>query len=144
MNLKYLNTLPFFVIISIYNTSCASQKDCAVSLENNSTQSDNNNSISENNSTDINITQILKSLYLSGVAVDGELKGATVQISDKNISTNINGEWNISLCDLTNNLITSDGNFTGTTIIVSGGIDSGTGEAFEGELRAFAEPMKLD
>jgi hypothetical protein len=144
MNLKYLNTLPFFVIISIYNTSCASQKDCAVSLENNSTQSDNNNSISENNSTDINITQILKSLYLSGVAVDGELKGATVQISDKNISTNINGEWNISLYDLTNNLITSDGNFTGTTIIVSGGIDSGTGEAFEGELRAFAEPMKLE
>ncbi len=140
---KYLSSLISFVFASIFYNGCSSKEDCSAN-DGNSSNINNDINNSENNSSnnnEENLTQVLKSLYLSGVAVDGLIQSANVQIGNKTTMTNSAGEWNITIEVLNYDL---DYNFSGETILISGGIDSGTGEIFEGELRAFIEPVTLN
>jgi hypothetical protein len=78
---------------------------------------------------DINISFQLKSLYLSGVAIDGYLSNANVEINGKFVKTDENGSWKIS------KELFSEEEFDNLIITISGGIDQSTGENFEGVIK---------
>jgi hypothetical protein len=80
-----------------------------------------------NNTIEINTTVEKTSNYLHGIAIDGYLQGATVQIGSYKTETDENGTWNLN--------IPSDVNLSGEIIQIYGGIDSDTGDDFEGILK---------
>jgi hypothetical protein len=73
-------------------------------------------------------TKRYTSLYLSGVAIDGYVKGAKVKVGNKTAETNGTGGWIIEFEE--NDTVPEDGE-----VEVSGGVDISTGEAYEGVLR---------
>jgi hypothetical protein len=73
-------------------------------------------------------TKRYTSLYLSGVAIDGYVKGAKVKVGNRTAETNGTGGWIIEFEE--NDTVPEDGE-----VEVSGGVDISTGEAYEGVLR---------
>lgn len=122
------------------NSSDENISDTSQNLEENVTQvgnigdeniSDTSQNLEENvTQVEENVTQTLKTLYLRGVAVDGEVQGATVSLGDKSVYTGESGEWEIQYSE-------DEIDFVLGEVIISGGTDVSTGEAFEGELRAY-------
>ncbi len=103
--------------------------------ENLSTDTPDTNLSQDNETDDINETDIatqLKRLYLSGVAIDGEVQGASVKVGDKNTTTDSSGNWKIGF-------IEGQEEFSTGEVAIRGGIDKATGEAFEGELKAYVD-----
>lgn len=82
------------------------------------------------------------STVLSGIAVDGYLQGSTVFLDlnsngvidsgEPSTTTDKNGRYSLDYQGVT-------GSITGLSIVVSGGIDSDTGLAFAGQLKANAD-----
>ena len=75
------------------------------------------------------IEQNLKYLYISGIAIDGYVSGATVKIAGKELQTDSQGRWTLKYDE-------SEATTLGE-VSISGGIDISTGEMFEGELKVF-------
>ncbi|EJF06810.1 hypothetical protein ThvES_00011060 [Thiovulum sp. ES] len=73
------------------------------------------------------IIPVIKSLYLSGVAIDGYLSKSKVSVGNKKVETNSSGGWIIEF---------TENEDIETEVSISGGIDTATGEKFEGVLKA--------
>jgi hypothetical protein len=73
------------------------------------------------------IIPVIKSLYLSGVAIDGYLDTAKVSVGNKKVETNSSGGWTIEF---------TENEDIEVEVSISGGIDTATGEKFEGVLKA--------
>ena len=106
----------------------------------NNNQPDVKEPISENE-----IKRTLKYLYISGIAIDGYIYGGSVKLNgigdDKNsiksIKSSINGNWSFQF---ESNKTEDEQNFV---VDVSGGIDTATGEPFEGVLSAILETDEI-
>jgi hypothetical protein len=68
-----------------------------------------------------------KSMYLSGVAIDGYLKDAIVRLGEYETTTDENGSWTLE--------VSADENLSGLFIVIESGVDSDTGNIYEGVLR---------
>ena len=106
-------------------------------LDSNGTCSDCNFSTHELNSSGYCVTKTTNPVetkriyyYLSGVAIDGYLKDSKVKLDDQEVSTNDKGSWTLRFKD--NKPISQ-------IVQVSGGIDTATGEPFEGKLSAVVD-----
>ena len=79
------------------------------------------------------VAKTLKSLYISGRAIDGYIDGADVKIGDIQVKSDKQGKWSFELKNL-------DEDYTPSSVVtVSGGIDTATGKAFEGILSNIVE-----
>ena len=81
------------------------------------------------------VARTLKSLYVSGIAIDGYIENALIKIMSKTTNSFRDGSWSIELSDL-------DENYTipkNSVVTVSGGVDTATGNAFEGILSNIVE-----
>ena len=67
---------------------------------------------------------------ISGIVIDGYVENATVTFNGFQTTTNSDGSWSLTYKD------TSDTAIVSTIVSVKGGIDTSTGEAFEGLLEA--------
>jgi hypothetical protein len=114
------NTFSIIAILIAFS-GCISPDDCETEKE--IVYVEVNNTIEINTTTEIEKT----SNYLHGIAIDGYLQGATVQIGSYKTETDENGTWNLN--------IPSDVNLSGEIIQIDGGIDSDTGDDFEGVLK---------
>ena len=85
-----------------------------------------NNIIEEDNITKETIK--FKSMFLSGIAIDGYIHGAKVKIGDHEAISDVDGKWSLELKDLDESYIPK------SVVTVSGGIDTATGKVFEGVL----------
>ena len=94
------------------------------------TSTENNQTGKENNSSENNLTDVknVKSMYLSGVAIDGYIDNAEVKIGEHKVKSDKDGKWSFELNDLDENYIPEN------IVTVSGGIDTATGKVFEGVL----------
>jgi len=81
------------------------------------------------------VAKTLKSYYISGVAIDGYVSGATVKVGGKEIITDENGNWFLEYKE--------DENLSIGEVSISGGTDTATGEAYEGELKVFIEAKDI-
>ncbi|EJF07254.1 hypothetical protein ThvES_00006440 [Thiovulum sp. ES] len=114
------NTFSIITILTAFS-GCISPDDCETETE--IVYVEVNNTIEINTTIEIEKT----SNYLHGIAIDGYLQGATVQIGSYETETDENGTWNLN--------IPSDINLSGEIIQIYGGIDSDTGDEFEGVLK---------
>jgi hypothetical protein len=120
-------------LLSLILVGCGSQSSGSGRSISESETDKNNISETDGNSdstiTDEDI-KILKSLYVSGIAIDGYLQGATVEFLDEVTVTDENGSWNIDVSNYTEEEIEN------SFIYIYGGVDRSTGDEYEGVILA--------
>lgn len=90
---------------------------------------------SDESSREVDTTQYLKELYISGIAIDGYIDGGEVEIAGRTVFTDKSGVWKIEKSQF------SDEDLENVVISIRGGVDSSTGEKYEGIIRVPLEDI---
>ena len=84
---------------------------------------------------DVVVEKTLKTLYLSGVAIDGYIKDANITVNGKSALSDKDGKWTAKFEGLEENETIPES----SSVAISGGIDISTGNSFEGVLSKHVE-----